>query len=205
MTTVVLARHGRTAWHSPNRYAGRSDIPLDAHGLSQAQTLAEWARSQGFTALACSSMRRARDTIAPTAQFTGLTPKVDERLREVDFGVAEGRTMADLRDEDPEMVRRFESDPAAHHFPGGEPPGAAVARACAALEEIAAQGGTILVVAHSTLIRLMTCSVLGVPLGEYRRRLPSLHPAATVTLRFTPGDPVALLAYNVPVAAGCEP
>lgn len=199
-TTVVLARHGRTAWHSPERYAGRSDIPLDPVGERQAEALARWAKSQGFTALVCSSMKRARDTIAPAAQLTGLTPAVDERLRELDFGVAEGRTRAELRAEDASMVERFEADPVACHFPGGEHPEAAVARATAALRDLT--GEKVLVVAHNTLIRLVICSVLGVPLRDYRRRLPRFDPAATATLRMT--DPVALLAYNVPVAAGWD-
>ena len=37
-------------------------------------------------------------------------------------------------------------------------------------------GQRILVVAHSTLIRLVVCAVLGVPLSEYRRRMPALDP-----------------------------
>jgi probable phosphoglycerate mutase len=66
-------------------------------------------------------------------------------------------------------------------------------------------GGRLLVVAHNTLIRLVTCAVLGIPLGDYRRRLPELDPAATTTLRFADdNEPVALLAYNVPVPPGWE-
>jgi probable phosphoglycerate mutase len=198
---VVLARHGRTGWHSPNRYAGRSDIPLDPYGQAQAEALAHWAARQGFTSLVCSSMLRARTTIAPAAALLGLSPRVDERLRELDFGVAEGRTLADLRADDPVMVERFVADPADGHFPGGEHPADAVARALAGLTEAVAAdpGGKLLVVAHNTLIRLVTCAVLGLPLAEYRRRLPALDPAATVTPRFGTAEPVALLAFNVPV------
>lgn len=200
---MVLARHGRTAWHSPNRYAGRSDIPLDPYGEQQAATLGRWAARQGFTSLVCSPMLRARTTIAPTVAATGLTPTVDERLREVDFGIAEGRTLDELRADAPELVARFVADPATHHFPEGEPPVDAVCRARAGLADAVAvdRGGRILVVAHNTLIRLLTCSVLGIPLGDYRRRLPKLDPAGTVTLRFPDGDePVGLLAFNVPVS-----
>ncbi|MEE6263094.1 histidine phosphatase family protein [Plantactinospora sonchi] len=208
-TTLVLARHGRTAWHHPNRYTGRSDVPLDPVGVEQARDLARWAARQEFTGLACSPLRRARDTVGPTAAATGLVPTVEPRLRELDFGVAEGRTLAELRAADPELVARFEADPAAGHFPDGEPPPAAVARALDALAGLAAAdpGGRLLVVAHSTLIRLVTCAVLGVPLAEYRRRLPVLDPVATTTLRFpVPADaePVALLAYNVPLCRGWD-
>ncbi|GIF66362.1 phosphoglycerate mutase [Asanoa ishikariensis] len=193
-TTVVLARHGRTAWHQPTRYTGRSDVPLDEVGVTQAAELARWAGGQGFAALACSHLVRARQT---AAAVDGLTALVDPRLRELDFGVAEGHTLAELRATDEAMVARFEADPVAGHFPGGEPPGEAAERGLAALHELAAAHGgqRILVVAHSTLIRLVVCAVLGVPLSEYRRRLPVLDPAATVTLRFP--EPVGLLSYNV--------
>ncbi|MDG4820542.1 histidine phosphatase family protein [Asanoa sp. WMMD1127] len=193
-TTVVLARHGRTAWHQPTRYTGRSDVPLDEVGAAQAARLGEWAGAQGFAALACSHLVRARQT---AAAVTGLTPVVDPRLRELDFGVAEGRTLAELREDDAAMVERFEADPVGGHFPGGEPPGEAAARGLAAVTELASAyaGGSVLVIAHSTLIRLVVCAVLGVPLGEYRRRLPVLEPTATTTLRFP--EPVGVVSYNV--------
>jgi probable phosphoglycerate mutase len=204
-TTVVLVRHGRTIWHHPNRYAGRSDVPLDAHGEAQAGALAHWAAGEKFTSLASSPLRRAVATLAPTAAATGLAPTVEPRLRELDFGVAEGRTLDQIRADDPEVVAWFEADPAEYHFPDGEHPADAVARARAGLADLAAAdpGGRVLVVAHNTLIRLVTCAVLGAPLGEYRRRLPVYDSVAATTLRYDrPGGPAALLAYNVPVAQG---
>ncbi|MEV0271975.1 histidine phosphatase family protein [Hamadaea sp. NPDC050747] len=201
MTTLVLARHGRTAWHSPNRYAGRSDIPLDDHGLRQAEALASWAKTQDFTGLACSTLQRAQATIAPTAALLNRTPVVDKRLRELDFGIAEGKTLDEVREVDAAAVERFVADPVAGHFPGGEDPREAVTRTLTALTDLAEGQEKLLVVAHNTLLRLVTCAVLGVPLSEYRRRLPELDPAATVTFRLT-GDQYALLAYNVPLAAG---
>jgi broad specificity phosphatase PhoE len=53
-----------------------------------------------------------------------------------------------------------EPDPATHHFPGG----------------------TILVIAHGTLIRLLLCTVLGMPLRDYRRRMPRVDSVALTEL-----------------------
>lgn len=203
---VVLARHGRTAWHSPNRYTGRSDVPLDTEGERQAAELARWAAGCGFAALACSDLRRAVDTARPVAAATGLALRVDDRLRELDFGMAEGLTLAQVRAADPEVARRFTADPVAHHFPGGEHPDHAVARFRAGLADVVTatgRAGPVLVVAHSTIIRLVVADAVGVPVGEYRRRLPALDPTSTSTLRLDErGRPVALLAYNVPVTPG---
>src|SRR6185437_4101582 len=51
-TAVHLVRHGRTAWHRPNRYAGRSDIDLDDTGVAQARRLAGWAARARLAAIA---------------------------------------------------------------------------------------------------------------------------------------------------------
>jgi probable phosphoglycerate mutase len=202
MTIVHLARHGQTPWHRPNRYTGSSDIGLDETGERQAEELAGWAASAELTALACSDLIRAVRTAAPPVARTGLTPIVDKRLRELDFGSAEGRLLGEIP---AGVAERFAADPAEHHFPGGEHPGAAVGRAMAALDALteAYPRGRILVVAHSTLIRLIVCAVLGVPLRDYRRKLPGLSPASRTDLRFDDAGSAALLAYNVGPATGC--
>jgi len=202
MTIVHLARHGQTPWHRPNRYTGSSDIGLDETGERQAERLADWAATAGLTALACSDLIRAVRTAAPPAARAGLTPIVDKRLRELDFGEAEGRLLTEMP---PDVAARFVADPAEGHFPGGEHPRDAVWRAMAALGELteAYPQGKVLIVAHSTLIRLIVCAVLGVPLGEYRRKLPGLSPASRTELRFGADGTAALLAYNVGLTSGC--
>jgi probable phosphoglycerate mutase len=204
VSVMHLVRHGRTAWHRPNRYAGRSDIDLDDTGAAQARELAGWAARARLAAIATSPLRRAVHTAAPAAAATGLAPVVDPRLRELDFGVAEGRTLDEVRAADPEVAARFVADPAGCPFPGGEAPADAVARARATFDELADRysGEAVLVVAHNTLIRLVVCAVLGIPLSEYRRILPRLDPVTRTTLRFA-GGPVGMLAYNAPLDPGC--
>jgi probable phosphoglycerate mutase len=205
-TDAVLVRHGRTAWHAENRYLGRTDLPLDDYGRCQAAALATWAAGQGFTSLVCSSMLRARETADPVAVITGLALRVDDRLRELDFGVAEGMTLPELRAVDAAMVERFVEDPAGGHFPSGEAPADAAERAMAGVAGAVAAdpGGRIMLIAHSTIIRLLTCASLGLAASEYRRRLPRLDPLGAVTLRFDESGVAALISFNVPVAADCR-
>lgn len=59
----------------------------------------------------------------------------------------------------------------------------------------------VLVVAHNTLLRLVLCTLLSIPLGEYRRVFPRLHNAAITELRLDNHGSAALLSLNVP----CEP
>lgn len=198
-TTVVLARHGRTEWHHGNRYTGSSDLPVDEVGAQQALLLRDWALGFKPDALWSSPMLRARQTVTPTAEALGLEVVADGRLREVDFGSAEGRTLGEIAVESPVVAKAFEADPVGGHFPGGEDPAEAAERVHEVFHELAAEhrGQKVLVVAHNTLIRLLVCRELGLPLREYRRLLPTLGPAALVRLRWQDGT-VGLEAYNTP-------
>ncbi|MEE6269912.1 MULTISPECIES: histidine phosphatase family protein [Streptomyces] len=199
MTDFLLVRHGETVWHAENRYAGRSDVPLTDRGREQARTLAHWATTADLTAIWTSPLTRARLTAAPAADACGLTPHVDERLYELDFGQGEGLTRDEMRQRFPRGVADFLADPAEHHLPGGEHPRHAAERAAACLTDIARDQphGRILVVAHSTLIRVLLCHLLGIPLAAYRRTFPELHNGALTEIRLD-GTHTALLRLNAP-------
>ena len=201
--TLVLSRHGQSIWHAENRYAGSSDIDLTPVGRQQAQALAAWAGAHRPDALYSSPVRRARESTEPVAAATGMTATIEDDLREVHFGVAEGLTIGEMRTRFPEDTARFESDPVDGSFPAAEPPHGAAARGAAALRRIAGAhpGQVVLVVAHSTLLRLVLCSLLSIPLRNYRQSLPSLDNGTLTRIRLT-GDPLAscaLLSYNVPL------
>jgi broad specificity phosphatase PhoE len=196
MTDLVLVRHGQTVWHAENRYAGVSDIALTGEGLRQAERLAIWAKSARLDAVWCSTLSRARITAEGAAQAADVGLRADARLRELDFGDGEGLTKAEMLERFPAERAAFEADPAAHPLPGGEDPHAAADRFLSCLGEI--EGDRVLVVAHTTAIRLALCRMLGIPLGEYRRRLPRLDNCALTEVRLRDGR-AALLQYNSPI------
>ena len=203
--TLLLTRHAETVWHKENRYAGISDVDLTPNGVQQAQQLADWVHTRTIDAIVCSPVRRARETAAPSALAAGVDIEVEDDLREVGFGIAEGRTLAEL---DPEVAAAFRADPVAHPFPGAEPPDEAAERCATALRRVAARHphDTVLVVAHNTLLRLGLCVLLGLPVGRYRQVFPRLDNVAVTEIAL-PGTslsdggagPAALLSFNVPV------
>jgi broad specificity phosphatase PhoE len=206
-TRLYLVRHGETVWHADNRYAGgSSDVDLTDLGRRQALDLGSWAQGRGFAAVVASPVRRALETARPSARALGLELDVVEDLREVDFGLAEGRTIDELLSIDADMVHRFRSDPVAHPFPGAELPEQAAKRADVALREVALKhaGGTVLVVAHNTLLRLALCSLLDVPVSRYRQLFPRLDNAAVtqIAVPHARGAPAALISLNAPPGTG---
>lgn len=202
-TTLLLARHGQSDWHHDNRYAGAdSDIDLTETGRAQALALAAFARVTQPQAVISSPVRRALETAYPVAAALGMSLEVVEDLREVAFGLAEGRTAAELDDLDPDIMQRFRHDPVAHPFPGAEPPDVAAKRAADALRAVADRhrGLTVLVVAHNTVLRLAICALLDLPIGRYRQLFPRLDNAAITELRLPthPGGPASLMSLNLP-------
>jgi probable phosphoglycerate mutase len=197
-TTITLARHGRTPWHEGNRYTGSSDIGIDDVGREQAAALAAWAIDARPDVLYASTMLRARQTAQPVSEALGLDVTTDARLCELDFGEAEGLTLDEVRATHPRAVELFVRDAAEHHLPGGEHPEDAATRATSALTEIAGRhpGLDVMVICHNTLIRLIVCRYLGIPLGTYRTALRGMAPTAATQLSFRPDGAVTLEYYN---------
>lgn len=201
MSRLFLVRHGETIWHADNRYAGRTDVALTDRGLQQAVRLAQWATTADIQAVWSSPLSRAVKTAEPAADAVGLPLQIDDRLLELDFGRGEGLTAAEMQVAMPADLMAFRMDPVRHHFPGGEDPVAAAGRGLSALRSIAASipsDGCALVVAHSTLLRLILCLALKIPLAHYRHAFPVFHNCAITEVEITDVI-VSLLSFNAPL------
>ena len=200
MSRIFLVRHGESEWHAENRFAGRTDIDLTAKGMAQGERLALWAAGAELTSVWSSPLRRARMTAEAAARTSGLPLGIDERLVELDFGRAEGLTAAEMRVAFPAERAAFEVDPVRNPLPGGEDPELAAERGVAALQEIAARGmqGRSLVVAHSTLLRLVLCRLLRVSLSQYRTLFPDIANGTLTELDLS-AERVSLHSFNVPI------
>ncbi|WP_165821093.1 histidine phosphatase family protein [Nocardioides gansuensis] len=161
--TLVLVRHGRTAWNAEQRAQGHSDVPLDEVGHRQAAALAPAIAALSPVSLRTSDLTRARQTAAYLAEATGLVPVEDPRLREYDLGLRTGMTM-------PEYAEAFPDEYAAFRqgryevVPGGESTAEVVARVCeAACESFEAltPGECGVVVAHGAALKVSVVSLLG--------------------------------------------
>ena len=150
-----------------------------------------------------STLQRAIDTAAPAAEAAGLELRTDARLVEVAFGKGEGLTRSEMGVVFPDAVDAFLRSPASVPLPGGERGYDAIARAAAAFREICAQqpDGRVLVVAHSTLLRLVLCALLGIDPESYWQVFPNLRNATVTTLDLADDGAAALDSYNVPIPA----
>lgn len=149
--SILLVRHGQSEWNAQGRWQGTADPPLSAAGRQAAHEL-----GAALTDLASaidgviwsSPLERARDTAMIIAARLGLDVKIDERLAERSVGEWMGLTNR-------EIDARWPGARAAGDWPDGfEPTASVVARATAALGDIAAMSDDrALVVAHAGIIR----------------------------------------------------
>lgn len=164
MATILLARHGETAWNALGMLQGHTDIPLNQAGREQARALADTLAEHAPGAVWTSDLARARETGQIVAQHLGLGElQQDVDLRERAFGVFEGLTRAQCAERHPEAWAAWQARNQAP--PGGEPSARAVTRLGLALERIAAAAiEPTLVVSHGGVMRLWLGTVLGTAL-----------------------------------------
>jgi broad specificity phosphatase PhoE len=161
MRSLLLARHGQTAWNALGKLQGHTDIALDDTGREQARALARSLAAVGIRTVWTSDLGRARETGEIIAAQLGLAvPRTEPELRERKFGVFEGLTRDDCATQHPEHWAAWLAQTGSP--PGGEPREEAVARMARALERIAArEEGPALVVSHGGVMRLWLMHLLG--------------------------------------------
>jgi len=94
-----LIRHGETEWSLSGAHTSRTDIPLTDNGREKAKELGTYLKSTPFAAVFVSPMHRAKET----CRIAGLIDNayIDEGLREWDYGVYEGKTTKEIREQVP--------------------------------------------------------------------------------------------------------
>ncbi|MEO5885484.1 MAG: histidine phosphatase family protein [Candidatus Limnocylindrales bacterium] len=161
---LALVRHAQTAW-TGRRYCGRSDPPL-----SEAGRRAAFRLSVGLAAdfgprpqIISSPRARAVQTAAIIADSIGAPVDIDERWREADFGLAEGRTFDELVVDQPDLAARLLAGDVAIDWPGGEAAAALEARVLAALGDLSGADRPTIVVAHAGPLRIAIAAMTGSP------------------------------------------
>lgn len=134
MATLLLVRHGETDWNRDHIWQGHTGPPLNETGRSQAASLAN--QIQGVVAVYSSDTERALETAGILAGPHQLEVRVDERLREVNFGHWEGLTRAQIDARFADGFSRWTTGDSSTPD-GGESDEAMAERVLAALNDVA--------------------------------------------------------------------
>ncbi len=101
--TVLLARHGETAWNREGRIQGWAPTALTGRGRQQARRLGtHLATTYDIDRLVASDLTRTRETAALIVEGgVSATPVFDRSWRERDMGVYQGFTREQLNERFP--------------------------------------------------------------------------------------------------------
>jgi probable phosphoglycerate mutase len=182
---AVLVRHGETEWSANGRHTSHTDLPLTEAGRSEAITLGKRLAGRRFARVLTSPMRRARET-CELAGFAAVAV-VDDNLHEWDYGVYEGRTLAEVREEVPGWS--VWDGPTS----GGESAAEVSDRANRVIATFHEIEGDVLVFAHGHFLRALGARWVGLAAGDGRRF--RLDTATLSTLGYERHAPV-LLSWN---------
>ncbi|GAA1261830.1 bifunctional RNase H/acid phosphatase [Kitasatospora nipponensis] len=167
-TTFVLLRHGETALTPQKRFSGStgSDPELSEKGRWQADRAAEALAARGTVqAVVSSPMLRTRQTAEAVALRLGLDVRVEEGLRELDFGAWEGLTFAEAQERHPEDLTAWLASTKAKPTGSSESFASLTQRVGVARDKVLARyaGKTVLVVSHVSPIKTLVRLALGAP------------------------------------------
>jgi len=155
-TCLVLVRHGQTDSNAAGRFQGHQDVPLNPVGRAQAEALAAHLVHLGPTHVVASDLTRARQTADAVAGAAGLGVATERRLREIDVGLWQGRTSAEVAAENPWFVDALREGRDFRRSDTGETAREAGARVASVLAELGAAhpGSTVVVVGHGLSLRV---------------------------------------------------
>lgn len=190
-TTLVLIRHGETEWTRKKRYCGSNNIPLNATGRKQARELAKKMRAAKFDAVYCSDLSRCTGTARIVFKNTSLIRHPG--LREMDFGIFEGKSRAMIQKRYPELYTDWLENFGKITPPSGESFAAFRRRVRRAFNGIisANRGKTCAVVTHGGVVMAFLSIVTG------KRKLWQFLPALTgVSVLEINGTKAKIISFN---------
>ncbi len=168
--SIYLLRHGRTAWNAEGRLQGRGDSPLLDGSRQTIRRLAEVIRPVRFDLFLVSPLKRVAESYELMLPLNVSATRVEPALMEISFGDYNGLRMADVP---AEVLQRRRADKWAEPWPNGESYRDVFNRLQPVVQEIQHAGGTVGILAHETVNKLLLASLLG---WEKERVFSVKHP-----------------------------
>jgi len=156
-----MLRHGETERGGGLR--GSLDDRLTEQGWAQMREAV--AQAGPWDALVSSPLRRCAQFADELGARLGLPVQLEAGVRELHFGDWEGRSAAQIMQDQADALGRFWADPYAFTPPRGEPVSAFAERVLAALDGLGRQhaGKRVLLVTHGGVMRLLLAQARGLP------------------------------------------
>lgn len=150
MGKLYFTRHGQTVWNVENKICGSTDIALTGLGHEQAVRLGQRIKEERLPIdeILTSPLVRAKNTAEHISEITGIPMRVEDLLREQNFGVFEEtpRDSREFLEAKKQFVNRFET---------GESMLMVARRVYTLLDRLSKEGKIYLLVAHNGIARVV--------------------------------------------------
>ena len=157
---ITWIRHGQSTWNAEGKWQGHTDVPLSELGREQATALGRRLDPQRFDAVYSSDLTRSRQTCELALPKANML--LDKRLREINFGVYEGKSRDPLTTSEAAAVKTWWVEPYLEKLQGGESMTCLNTRVSEFLAELPAEC-EVAIFTHGGVIRNALWQVVGVP------------------------------------------
>ncbi|MBN1451060.1 MAG: histidine phosphatase family protein [Anaerolineales bacterium] len=165
MTFYIIRHADKEKGDFFNPKLRHQDEPISQKGQEQAEKLVSYFADKEISKIYVSAYLRTGQTIAPVAKHFNLHPIVDERLNEIDNGLFDGASDAEIRQRFPAEWQAFRERATDFRFPAGETGEEARKRIAGFLNEKRElhEDENTVIVCHEGLIRILMCQLTNNP------------------------------------------
>ena len=168
---LYIIRHGETVWNQQLRIQGDSDVELTDRGRWMAAQTGQGLKGVHFDAIYSSPLIRSYETATIIRGDRTLPIVKDMRLREMGFGVLEGKSFNDEESGAAKLFDDFYHDPVAYQPPkNGESFVSLCQRADNFMQDIVAKytgDEHVMIVAHQGMNTALLRYIKGLPLEKF--------------------------------------
>jgi broad specificity phosphatase PhoE len=177
---IWLTRHGESVYNASGLLGGDPDLTPDGHryARSLADFLDRRHPDRNDVAIWTSSLRRAVQTAAPL----GRTSWAWRALDEIDGGICDSMSHAQIQERLPEEYAARKRDKFTYRYPRGESYQDIILRLDPVIIELERTRKPVLVIAHNAVLRALYAYFQGVP----RERCPYLAIPLHTLIELTP-------------------
>ena len=175
---LIIVRHGETDWNLINKLQSFTDVPLNDIGKKQVEKTGEYLKKQKFDLILSSPLKRTIETAKIINKYHDADIILDELIIERNFGKLEGsnyfeleKKMKEIRGEDlyelMEIEKRKKKKKRVKMF----------------LDKYNIDrhyGKTILMVSHSSYIKIFLSVICQIPLQELRKKIIKKNASITI-------------------------
>ena len=176
-TIIYMIRHAKSMANDNGMFGGITDYDLSQEGLMQAEALAEQLNDYEIDKIYCSPLKRAIQTITPTAKMKNMDINIDDGLIEINVGTWEDILRDDLRKMYPKENKYIDETEFYTGMTGQEETVDVANRMYNAILKIAKDNlnKTIIITSHVVAMRAFLCKIMNIPFEQTKEKIGNLE------------------------------